>query len=554
MKLLLFEPFLWNDINDYPDLGSAMLVGACKKERIDIQLVPTQRKYLHWFFNDIENVIALLKRPETKRIRPRIDNLLFLHKNGERFFHDSLRRLYTRLTVKNWQNFLDGEYLIKAITIFKEITALNEYFLYKKDITTPIIKNLINLINQYNPEYIGLSFYNFSPVNLAICKALHENLGKIIIVGGSATNHLSVEGIRELYSYKCIDYLIIGPGEKSLPGLIENLDNKGKRIQNKGGVFDFKGGLEINNKFINEIIPISKLDKIALPDFSMSQIDKYCVPEVVLPLQFARGCSWRKCVFCAHHKGYLNNYKNFSNNKIVETLLYYQNKYNCRHIMIHDEEVSPYRLESICKELIKNRLFNFKFLLYARPVEGFTDIKRLNIIKKGGVAGFSWGVESGSQKILSHMNKGTNIVTINKILKLCSDIGISSTCWLIVGFPTENKKDIKATLQFIGRNNKNVDLWLLSPFVLQKDSAIAKNPEKWGISVTGRRSHLKNTFYKVKYERRLTGESLRRYEKLIESKITFRMLLRNDKYIDLPISNRSRIIPFLLKSSESLPF
>jgi len=551
MKLLLFEPFIWNDINDYPDLGSAMLVGACKRRFIDVRLLPTQRMCLDWFFNNTEDISELLSRKQTKAIRNSIKHISSLYTKGKFQSFCSLGVLYNKLTIKNSANFLDTKSLAEAVTLFREITALNEFFLLQEDYSVPIIRRLVESISKENPDYIGLSFYSFSPFNLAICKALHDIIKKPIIAGGSATNHLSFKGIQELIPKECIDYLIIGPGEKSLPELIVDLED-GRQIKNKGGVLNFRYGLAGIGESIKDTMPITSLDELALPDFSMSQVDRYCTPVVLLPLQFARGCSWRRCTFCTHHNGYFNEYKSFSKERIIETLVYYKKEYGCTYIVLHDEEVPAGRLESICNELLKRDLTDFKFLVYARPVEKFNDEKRLSIIKRAGVVSFNWGVESGSQNILSRIRKGTKVVAINKILKLTKKMGFSNTCWIISGIPEERTNDMEATIRFIEANIKNVDLWLVSPFSLQKGSIMDRYLKRLGISVVSTGSNLRNSYEEIEYNRHLSGKVLQRYRNIIQNKIHFKIRLIAGGYIKLPFSNRSRIVPFLLRANEDI--
>ena len=49
---LLFEPLLWHDVVDYPDLGAACLQGALQESGIRSKLVCTQLAYIEKLFLD----------------------------------------------------------------------------------------------------------------------------------------------------------------------------------------------------------------------------------------------------------------------------------------------------------------------------------------------------------------------------------------------------------------------------------------------------------------------------------------------------------------------
>ena len=59
------------------------------------------------------------------------------------------------------------------------------------------------------------------------------------------------------------------------------------------------------------------------------------------------------------------------------------------------------------------------------------------------------GAESGSQKILDSMEKGTTIAQIYKARTLLKKAGIRTSFFLQFGYPGENKNDIDATLRMV---------------------------------------------------------------------------------------------------------
>ncbi len=92
-----------------------------------------------------------------------------------------------------------------------------------------------------------------------------------------------------------------------------------------------------------------------------------------------------------------------------------------------------------------------------------------------------WGVESGNQRILNLMKKGTNVLDVKKVLKQSSDAGIKNVTYIMFGFPTETKEEFLDTINFLKENTDNIDLVSTSIFGLQKESKMFGEPENFGI-------------------------------------------------------------------------
>ena len=70
-------------------------------------------------------------------------------------------------------------------------------------------------------------------------------------------------------------------------------------------------------------------------------------------------------------------------------------------------------------------------------------------MRKAGCGSLLYGIESGSQRILNKMHKGTTLAEIKKVLKLTMNENIWPLTYWLVGFPSEQISDIKKTKDFI---------------------------------------------------------------------------------------------------------
>ncbi len=410
------------------------------------------------------------------------------------------------------------------------------------------MKTIKEKIQISDANVIGISLYTFDTFSLELCKYIKENSNVPVVIGGAGTSHLHVEAINILRNSNYGDYLVLGPGEIAFPKLIKSIVNEHQQI-NISNVVPLRSNCNRITSIINRE-PIRDLNSLALPDFSLSQLNNYGTPFIVLPLQTARGCVWRKCKFCSHHSGYLGEHHGWSINWIIQAIYLYINKYNCRHIVLHDDELSARRAEKIADAILNENISNLHIYSYARLDKPFTKPSRIAKLKKAGFDAFSWGVESGSQKLLNKMNKGTNISTIKSILKTTSSCNVSNTCWFLLGYPTESAEDQEHTLKFIKDNFHLIDLMLVSKFSLQKDSPIAKDRSIVEVNDVQNSDPFSNTVtYRVIDSESIENDVDKFFKQIEITTTSLSMDSSHTTFQFHPInSNRSRLIPFLLKS------
>jgi hypothetical protein len=109
--------------------------------------------------------------------------------------------------------------------------------------------------------------------------------------------------------------------------------------------------------------------------------------------------------------------------------------------------------------------------------------ERCRKMVKSGCVCISFGMESGNQRILDLIDKGTKIDYMAETMKNFAEAGAAVQLMAFTDFPTETPEEKKETFEFI-QNNK--DYWStggMGAFLLTGTSIIAKDPEKFGIKL-----------------------------------------------------------------------
>lgn len=209
----------------------------------------------------------------------------------------------------------------------------------------------------------------------------------------------------------------------------------------------------------------------AIPDFSDYDEKDYLAKEIILPLKSSSGCYYKRCAFCTHHSN--KNYFEADLNLVKQSIISSGKKY----FFFIDDMISKKRLMEIA-QMVKE--LKIKWWCQLRPTKEL--IGAMKTLRDSGLSAVCWGVESGSQKILDRMRKGTSVSDIKKVLEESASAGIKNTVFIMFGFPGETKEDFLQTISFLKENADSIHLVSTTVFGLQKGSFVYENPEEYGIT------------------------------------------------------------------------
>jgi radical SAM superfamily enzyme YgiQ (UPF0313 family) len=92
-------------------------------------------------------------------------------------------------------------------------------------------------------------------------------------------------------------------------------------------------------------------------------------------------------------------------------------------------------------------------------------MEMLKKMKKAGCISISYGIESGSQKILDSSKKGITLAQSKKAIDMTKKAGIGTFAYFIIGLPGENWDTIRQTIRFAKRLDPDyVNFHIATPF------------------------------------------------------------------------------------------
>lgn len=207
-------------------------------------------------------------------------------------------------------------------------------------------------------------------------------------------------------------------------------------------------------------------------DYSKYESTNYFSPEKIICLHTTSCCYYQKCTFCTHHN--FGKYIEYDLEDVKKSII----SSKAKLIFLIDDMIHKKRLLEIAEMIKPLEVF---WMCQLRPTADL-DKATLKKLHESGLRVIIWGVESGNDRILSLMDKGTNVADVKEVLESSEDVGITNVAYIMFGFPTETKEEFLDTVNFLRENSFFIELVSTSVFGLQEGSLIEQNPEKYSIN------------------------------------------------------------------------
>lgn len=279
------------------------------------------------------------------------------------------------------------------------------------------------------------------------------NSGVIIFCGGPASlNPLEWHQLTELKDKKqkrLVDVAVLYEGEEKFREAIKALTkSKIQTSEDYDKLYSAISNIQFQKpQFINN------LNNLPFPEFSRFDLKAY--KNIYLPIQGSRGCI-NNCYFCGE-KPFWGYYRYKRGERVFQEIKYHIEKTGVRTFNFCDSLINgkPSEIQKFCELVVNERLKLNWYCLAA--INNNLNLNLFKIMKNAGCDTISFGIESGSNKVLKEMNKSYDRNLASKILKSAKSAGISvGTCWF-VGYPTETEEDFNESLRFIKENEKYID-------------------------------------------------------------------------------------------------
>ncbi len=267
----------------------------------------------------------------------------------------------------------------------------------------------------------------------------------VIVSGSDATDHLA-----EYFAHGA-DYILIGEGEITLNELMDSLTRRTahQTCEIAGLAFRNADGATTRTSSRNfirdlDVLPFPAWDLIDISHYRKLWLSRHGY--FSMNLVTTRGCPYH-CNWCAKPI-YGQRYNTRRPENVVAEMRTLKEKYQPDHIEFADDifGLKPGWIDQFA-DLVhaQNCQIPFKCLLRADLLTDHT----VAALARAGCHTVWLGAESGSQKILDAMDKGTRVEQIYVAAERLHKAGIQVGFFLQYGYRGEDRTDIDKTLQMV---------------------------------------------------------------------------------------------------------
>jgi hypothetical protein len=398
-----------------------------------------------------------------------------------KFCHSQIDIFLTQSTYeRNFSHMPEARQKIDSLE--KQAKLYLEHEELSAELTQLLIRQSIQIYFG-NPETIAFSA--MYPDQLAFALAQAKYLASVntcdcdIVIGGAAMSAVSPVELMQVFPF--ITAIFTGEGEIPFGMFLQG--NKYSRIpgcyyRGHQGKIEFSGKAQY----------MQSLAELPMPEYSCFELPKYFNPLPVLPILGGRGCKWRQCSFCSHNSSF-GRHRCRNAIAVIQEMINLTERFGCRHFYFADQYVDPVFLNELCDMIIASKL-KCSFHIMARTVGSYTPAL-LEKAARAGCCWISWGMESGSQKLLNIMRKGTEVNTSAEVIKTASSFGISNLLMMIFGAPGSDEKCLDENFAFIDNIYDHIDGMTASAFVLFENTEFSRNAARHGLQILGKNEILK---------------------------------------------------------------
>jgi Radical SAM superfamily len=216
--------------------------------------------------------------------------------------------------------------------------------------------------------------------------------------------------------------------------------------------------LKFGLAFCGPIEIYNHIDELPLPDWSVFEGNP---PKAIMT---SRGCPYN-CQFCSS-RNFWKNTQFKSPEKIIEEAQMVKDL-GAEFVPVFDDlfVADKKRLRQAVELVNVAGLDTLQYWCQVRC--NLVDLETIRLLKAMNVRRVQFGAESGSDRVLSLMNKRATVEENQRAVDLLYDQGIPPEMTLILGYPGESEKDLELTVDFIARNRSkcsSISVWPCIPF------------------------------------------------------------------------------------------
>jgi len=214
-----------------------------------------------------------------------------------------------------------------------------------------------------------------------------------------------------------------------------------------------------------EVMGVTDLDSLPLPAWDLLDMGYYtrrtprvipCIPLKTASLESSRGCG-AGCTFCAEGRAHSRCHRSHGAGHVVAAIEALVRAYGIEGVYFRDEDflADTERVKELCNAMRETGLAErVAWSAQCRADRASPEV--LGLLRPAGCVQLEFGVESGSQRVLDSISKGSTVEHNAAAIAAARNAGLRSLAYVMYGLPGETAEDISATYEFLERADPDV--------------------------------------------------------------------------------------------------
>ncbi|MBN1179977.1 MAG: B12-binding domain-containing radical SAM protein [Anaerolineae bacterium] len=312
------------------------------------------------------------------------------------------------------------------------------------------------VLAERDPDVVGVTVMSvdYNPAREALAVVKEVKPSAVTIVGGA---HVTI-AIQDSLRMPHVDYLVLHEGEVTFPKLLRAIADGNPPAERvlRGEVPDL------------DAMPFSDrglfLDEWRAWGYDVDSPEVPFVAELPAPfvtIIAGRGCLYN-CSFCKPGEDYLFGKKTRrrSVENVIAELHLLVEQYDIASFMFHDDCLTEDR-EWVTEFTERYVAEGFRMPFFCQTRADIV-VKHEDMVERmvrAGLRGYFVGFESGSDRVLKFIRKGTTVAQNLECARICKKYGIAIWANYMMGLPTETKEEVLETVRMM----KQIDPDYYSP-------------------------------------------------------------------------------------------
>lgn len=266
-----------------------------------------------------------------------------------------------------------------------------------------------------------------------------------VIWGGLHASMLPEQTLRE----PSIDVVVRGEGERTFAELVQALA-AGSGPEDIPGL-SFRDGASIRH---NPDRPFLDLQEVPEVPYDLVRVEDY-LPEFrgvpSLNVETSRGCP-NRCAYCYNYRYNRCTWRWQEPARVLERLRYAVERLGVRGFYVTDDNFFARRSRGIeIARRIRDEGLGIQWQLQGVEIETVRamDHQDLELLTVSGCVRFSFGADSGSDRILTRLRKKHTVRDLLEVNRRLADHDLTLYYSFLSGIPTETPEDLERTLDVI---------------------------------------------------------------------------------------------------------